>query len=476
MKKSLSIALIVLLLVAGAAGAENSQPCAVYLILDTSWSCEQAMPDFRSLARQSVVSLLPGDYIEVLSAQTDQPRICLAQSIKAASTAEFREIHTVLNTIKSGFLRDASIAQAVEFVLNRIKLSQDKTLAPRLIFVFTDGQLKGSDARRLAALYPRLTRQQVLLYMTGRNHTSRQVLIAANQGKLTYSLLSEANPAQWLREQRLVNEESPAALARREALPATPEPSQPSAPPRDPTLAPPAPVQEEAANEPSAESPAVVPAPPLEKAAKAGPPEELSARPVPARPSPATPTPRRRPGVTSFSSLKERVRALVSAAWPWMLGLAILLGIGLAVFLLAKYRQARIWAAKLSHLKKSPPRTADRVIVRMGDRIQHLGRLRQIRRVTIGRDPKNTVRLHHPSVADRHLRLDGKQGGLWLKNLSAKPAAVNGIPWPPGKSARLPLPSVVTLSEAVTIHIALQKTPAMTAPGKEAVSHDEQTQ
>lgn len=477
MKKSITV--ILLLLAAGSAAALDTQPCAVYLILDTSWSCDHSLQDLRSLARQSAMSLLPGDHIEVLAAQTGQPRIRLAQHIKTASTPEFKEITRALNTVNSGFLRDASISKAIEFVLNRIKQTRDNHLAPQVIFVFTDGRLNDRDARRLDRLYPILVQHQVLLYMTGDKSTSRKILIAANQGKLTYFLLSEANPAQWLGEKRVYPEDPQPLAGVKDNLPITPTRQTASTSPTDMPPEQHAPAQVKSP-EPASEKEPDTREPDLARESQQAPLTRRIPVPSPGVQPPALPaTPSQGSDSVEPEPLAPRKGKLTGSpgvGWRWLIAFLILLGAIITVLLLVKYRQARIWASKIkSPSTKYPEQRAERLMVRIGDRTQHLGRLRQLGKLYIGSGPRSAIRIHDKSVADRHLKLQRRGEALWLTNLSSRPTAVNNIPLPPGKSSRLSLPAVVTLSDAVTIKLELQKPPSLAAPRKEQDPHGPET-
>jgi hypothetical protein len=168
-------------------------------------------------------------------------------------------------------------------------------------------------------------------------------------------------------------------------------------------------------------------------------------------------------------SLWTRVKAWLLSPWFWLVPAAGIFAGTILLILLQNYKKANVWASAIqSRLKKNTRKIPDRLIVRIGERTQHLGRLDQIRKIHIGSGPDNTIRIYDPSVPKQQLRLFRKGSDLYLKNLSTKPAWINGLVLNSGKTERLPLPSILKLSESVTIRIELQKIPVTQIQSKEA--------
>ncbi|MCP4608780.1 MAG: VWA domain-containing protein [Planctomycetes bacterium] len=460
MKRKVNILFLILLMIVPTSATEST-PCALYIILDSSWSCEHSVQDFRSLARQATISLSPEDYLELISAHTNQPKLRLAQHIKTASSVEFKEIQVALKTIKTYFLTDASISKAVEYTINRIKRSDNQNFSPKVIMVFTDSNLNNADMKRLKSLFPVLVDEGIHLYITGKNKTHREVLFAANQDTLNFALLKEANPAMFLQELR-----KPIILTAKEEITSYPNKQDnqitgtyggeiktevneqviPQSPSKKIT-----------------EDPSIVP---TEKSTETIPQlEENKTVVFTPEPAPRTYSTRTSDDSSGFSLWKS-LKSFLKSIW-FYLGL-LLLALLVGVVFLINYKDAKNWSKKIkSKLKKTAKKITDRVIVRIGDRVQHLGRLNQIKIIHFGSGSKNTVRIHDKSIDDRHLQLSRKKDVLWLKNLSSKTAQINGIPLQPGKTGRIPLPSIIKLSDSVTIKIELQKKPTITPQSKE---------
>ena len=98
----------------------ESKSIALTIILDTSGSTEH-MADFRTLSRQAITSLKPGDYFEIISAQSEKPKIRAAQSIKTGTPEEIKNVNSILKGIRSGFLSNARIDRALEMTFKRLE-------------------------------------------------------------------------------------------------------------------------------------------------------------------------------------------------------------------------------------------------------------------------------------------------------------------------------------------------------------------
>jgi hypothetical protein len=174
-------------------------------ILDTRWSCEQEMGDFRALARQAVASLAPGDYFELISAHAGKPRIQLAQTIRTGDAQELKSVDAALGKIHSYFLADASLPNALDLAVRRLGEACSKRQVEHVaIIVFTDGQVSNTHARQILQLAEKIAARGWSLYLTGTKDTNRLLLVAAGKGSRNWSVLSEVNPELWLRQLRRI--------------------------------------------------------------------------------------------------------------------------------------------------------------------------------------------------------------------------------------------------------------------------------
>ena len=115
MEKKLSILIVILIMGNFELFAKdlspNRKPIALTIMFDTSWTCEHCISDFVTLSRQAISScLMSGDYLEVISAHTGEPKIRLAQRIKAGSPQEIKSITTILSNVRSVFFSNANNA------------------------------------------------------------------------------------------------------------------------------------------------------------------------------------------------------------------------------------------------------------------------------------------------------------------------------------------------------------------------------
>ena len=82
-------------------GPPQPEPITLTIILDTSWSNEHEMSDYRSLTRQMIASLRPGDYLEIITGHPGKPKLRFAQFIKSGNAREIGSIIALLKGIKS---------------------------------------------------------------------------------------------------------------------------------------------------------------------------------------------------------------------------------------------------------------------------------------------------------------------------------------------------------------------------------------
>ena len=193
-KKMFLSTVIVLSLTINVLAAESppqSGPTALSIVLDTAWSNEHTMPDYRSLSRQVIANLKPGDYLEVISGHPGKSKLRVAQFIKSGNTQEVKNIITLLQGISCPFLSDVNISKSVDMAMNRlIKSAEENPFAHTAVIVFTDGKLNDRDVRQLQELSKEFQKRKWSLCVTGTYGSNKKLLIAANQGKFKYSLIS----------------------------------------------------------------------------------------------------------------------------------------------------------------------------------------------------------------------------------------------------------------------------------------------
>ncbi len=449
MKTKLITAMVLLFAVVSAFGAERPNtgniPIALTIVIDTSWSCDQHMADFRTLSRQAVSALRPGDYLEVISLDSARPRINLAQTIKAGDAEEIKGIDDVTKHIRSPLLSNATTSNGVKMAFERMAdACAKKGIADAAVIMFTDGQLNDSDARRVIEFSEKMAKKNWPLHLTGSKSTNRNILIAANKRKLNWSLLGEANPDLWLQAVRqkgseiaqkpsdspettriLETVDSPIPQARlddhgpSEHTPETeqqapdsaeyhethPEPRLSSWPP-DESVKTAQPEQERAeeANEPSTAS---------------------SYEPQEAPPEPALPRP----------SWWARFKRLIGGYWLLLLALGAA-GVGLVVAASVTASRARNWERKVGRrLKSVKAQSQGTLIARVNGQSYQLGQLDRFRNAHIGSGRSCSVRIAHNSVKDRHIAVFRKAGQLAAKNLAKSPVVVRNTTGPIGVTA-----------------------------------------
>ncbi|HEG43334.1 MAG TPA: VWA domain-containing protein [Phycisphaerales bacterium] len=219
MKTKLLFTILVVLAAATVFAEEEklkSEPFALTIIFDTSWSTEHDNNTFKSLARQIIAKLSPGDYLEVITSRSGKPRLCVAQFIKSGTPEEVKGITSIIEKVNSQFLSDASISSAAHLALNRLKQTSEKnSYAHKAVIIFSDGKLNDNDVKKLEKLYAGLAENNIRIYITGSYSTNKKLLIAANQGKLTFSLITEANPVLWVQQNRGCFYSWPGSIAER---------------------------------------------------------------------------------------------------------------------------------------------------------------------------------------------------------------------------------------------------------------------
>jgi hypothetical protein len=214
--------------VAWGSGPPNppARPIAVTIIWDTSAASGPHWPDYHSICRQCGSSLLPGDRLEILSAHAGSPKLRVSQTIKTSDPQEFNGVYARLEEIRSPLLADAHVEKALAMAVTRLHASQ-KTASgrPTIVIILTQGALSSREIKALRQTGQRCSELGWKLYVTGTAQSTRELLIAANQGLLQWSLIGEANPGAWIQQVRA----STVSNSDKSAPPAeaAPEPNRP---------------------------------------------------------------------------------------------------------------------------------------------------------------------------------------------------------------------------------------------------------
>lgn len=469
--KTKALLITVLSIVAGSSSygqqTPSSPPRALTIVIDTSWSAENELPVFFSLSRQAISSCLsPGDDLEVITGHADQPKIRLAQTIRTGSPPEIKNITDIVRDIRSEFLSKANISRAVAMALNRLdRTMSQKQFQKAAVIVFSDGRLTDSDAERLMDLSAQFRKRGWALYLTGTKDTNRKLLIRANQDKLNWSLITEANPGLWLQRQWTISTSnadkttapepslSKEATSIKEKAVETLEHRADQSKKEDkaegtgyevrtvvdqtvsisgsgqkttpmPTTAP-----QDIAVEPNE------PAPYLTEKAKIKQPPQIP-----------------EPSATTETETEETANRLF---W-WMLlpaaGLLVLLGLTFSKAI----RNVKRWKAKVSsHLRKIPNQNTGILVAELNGQSYRLGQPDRLKSIHIGSGPENTIRVPDKSIQAHHVTIYAKGHDLILQNVSKSPVSINDSEVKPGGKYRIVLPSIIKLNDNVKITLRL---------------------
>ncbi|MFC1635462.1 FHA domain-containing protein [Planctomycetota bacterium] len=439
------------------------KPNALTIVIDTSWSCEHEMSDFVSLGRHAVSSgLYPGDDLEIISAHVTRPMIRAAQTIKSGSSDEIKNITTTLKSIRNGFLSNASLFKAIEMAFNRLdKKWAQKQYGQVSVIVFSDGRATHNDAEQILDLSTEFRRKGWSLYLTGNKDTNRKLLVAANQGKFNWSLISEATPSVWLNRQKItyeLDEKERVSSQKSQVIdvqkPITEEPKPLLEPQKEKKIE-----GFEHKTEISIDDTEAAPEKPqgrgeslsnLAEEIELAQPEELSD-----------------PSVTSPTDSKD---GLSDVFW-WIL----LPVVGLLAFLSLAFfkpmRKAMQWKLRVgSHLKKTLKPEAKILVAELNGQSYRLGRPDRIKAIHIGSGPENTIRVPDKSIQTRHVTIHAKKNNLMLRNVSKYPVTLNGNEIRPGGQHRLVFPSVVRLNDKVKLALRMIKQAVTQHPGRSVLN------
>lgn len=76
-------------------------------------------------------------------------------------------------------------------------------------------------------------------------------------------------------------------------------------------------------------------------------------------------------------------------------------------------------------------------------------------------------------MAERHLRIETRNGKLWVRNLTREPGMVNGHSVKANRQFRVTLPTTIELADTVTLHLVCEGSPLTDGPQMEE-SHGEE--
>jgi hypothetical protein len=478
----ISITVLHLMTVTTATAASSPDGIAVIFIIDTRWSCDNDMPELRTLARQGLGATERQDYLEILTAHSGRPRIRLAQTSYHGTLDQTAAASRILADISAGFLASANVSNALKMALDRLENACPKQgYRKALVIILSDGHLEDSDVARVLKLAGEFRQHNWPLYITGDKDTNKNLLIAANKGQINWSSIADANPALWLQQAR-------ASLR--------PKPEDKS-PQRGPTSAessttkptvinrthlvprPPSPVPNKEAGEhaerastPSQDSvtassrtevqvtfpkgrPRVIDTP-KGSSEKAKP----SASSTPVQPSQKSTAVRSAKDTREQASshpkqpLWTRTGHLIGRIWPWLAILVLVIVLAVVGYAITRDgRRARQIRQTFGQIAKKRPRDDGMLIATINGLTRQLGRRSRLRTIYVGSGARNTLRVTEKGVSDRHLCLYQKAGKLMLQNLSTKPITVSGMAVAPRAKRPVALPAVIELAENIKLHL-----------------------
>ncbi len=500
--KTQAVLIAVASLAAGACSLAQSPPVdrgptALTLIVDTSWSCDRFEGDFRTLGRQAISVLQPGDYLEIAAAKPSRCTIALAHTVKKADAAEVKALCDALSRIEAGFLSDADVAIALETTVTRLtELCAKKQIARVATIVLSDGQVNSTQARRILTVADRYQERGWSLYMVGTRDTSKDILLGANRGRLTCSLINEANPGLWLARTEATPTPPPEDGGQTEQQPPEqltssfrsgskeihdkPQDSSPAQgrvemsgyniSTRIDTVVGPFPRASDTATS-SASGGGGPATTPTEKGGSVAPsvPEDVNRPPDIAK--------------SGEDDMKEadsepkqpfwaRVGRLFGHIWPWLVGGICAVPVTVIGYMFARdsRRAGQIRQRLQSCLKKKRSGDDDVLEAEINGQTRKLGRLSRLRPLYVGSGVKNLLRITEKGISDRHLRLYQKAGRLMLQNLHTKPITIGGLSVERKAKRAVVLPSTIELAENVRLHL-FTRGPDNQIAGERSVNH-----
>jgi len=464
MKKKMYLSIMTFFaLIASAMATESQQepgPIALSIVLDTAWSNEQEIADYKSLSRQVIASRRPGDYLEIITGHPGKPRLRVAQFIRSGNSQELKNITALLQGVNCPIFSDVNISKAVDMALKRLAKSSEKnTFAHTAMIVFTDGKLSDSDVTQFQQLANEFKKRNWSLWITGTYATNKKLLVAANQGKFEFSLISEANPVLWIQSKRDIT----ITKSTRTEIPL----NEDSSPTKDSGKTEYSVTidsnisflegMKKDSGTPSAEFPGDLRQEPQESITPFF--EAETEKLVVDAIEPEFPAEEpQEEAVAEPTESKEPQK--LNKNFLWLVPAVGLLTV-LALLFLNSISKARKWKSGItSRLNTTQQKDPGTLIVKMNGQTHSLGRPDRIKAINIGSDSQNTIKIPGKSISGRHVTIYRKGKDLMLKNVGASPIAVNGLQVKPKDKQRLVIPSVVKLNDQTKLNLALLKAKA----------------
>lgn len=377
-----------------------------------------------------------------------------------------------------------------------------------IVIVLSDGHLNSADTDRSLWFAEQFNKRGWPLYITGDRGTSKNLLIAANKGRIYWSSISEANPAMWIQQAResLKHEEDNAAgqqvdqkkedvlrigrsRNRLRVDASKEEPDTPSIenidlqhanedPRRDVSNSLPEDIKARFRTELDVtvsggqlrnESTDVnLPAP--EDSTKTSLEEDatpiLSAEPnIQAEPLVSAQSPEmEQPEKSQKPSIWPRAKRILGNVWLWVGATCLIPCTALGYLIVRGNQKAKEWATSRKTALKDKPNSDGMVVATFNGRSQHLGTKSRLPVIHVGSGINNTVRIPEKGISDRHLRIYRQGQELMVQNIGATPITVRERQLTPKAKQRLVLPTAIELTKNTKLRLSLLNAKNAAAP------------
>jgi len=298
--------------------------------------------------------------------------------------------------------------------------------------------------------------------VTGVESSSKGILAAAAEDRIQWSLLSKADPAEWLKEVRESTSEEEAKhdakgdersedshQGTRIEVTVNQYGNQPRTP-------------EACTSEESEESetrPVVVggpgsvsPKPRVELPVPAAPPSS----PAPKKPSSGLRTEQRPPGAASPSVVALTFKELVHNKWRTLGFMAAAAVLALAFPVTRDFERVIRGRGKRPSFALPRGKRAHELSAVINGREQPLGLVGQLSRVRVGRDAANSVVLDAEGVERRHFQLVRRGRRWFMENLSRRSLEANLVSIAAGKTEPVSFPLQVRISDGMSVSFRLR--------------------
>lgn len=180
--------------------ASSDRPLQVWLLVDTSPSTKAISRELRTVADATLRALMPGDRLRILSAHSDRPRVRVIETI-GPDRSRYPEIRQALEEIRPAAVLKADLAAALQVPLLALQ-ENPASASSAVIFILTDGRMDDNQAERVLARVKEFEALGAHVICTGLDTSNRLLLVAAAQGRLRWTHLSECDPTKWITEVR----------------------------------------------------------------------------------------------------------------------------------------------------------------------------------------------------------------------------------------------------------------------------------